>query len=696
MCLVLDLCLWGDHAGGVSKKKPIRVLIVEDSEFDARILVNTLRQGGYDPTFQRVETAESMREALASGGWEIILSDYNLPVFSAPEALRILQDTGLDLPFVIISGGIGEDIAVAAMKAGAHDYLMKGNLARLIPAVEREMREAATRRSGRDAEEALRDSEERNRLLWEHSTDAVVMMDLEGLIRFANPAVERVFGYDSGEVVERDFRELLVEGERGNVAGWLEASLKRGRGGHPAALSVLAMGSHRRGREVHLEIALTEVQLKGVDYVGAFIRDITERRMAEQESRLMQSISLAVAAAPDLDVALSAVLRAVCETTGWVAGQAWLPTSDGGHLECSPAWHGPADSLAGFRAESQGLRLRRGEGLPGMVWAKAGAVWVPDVSVVSGASRAEVARAAGVVAAAGIPVMSEGAVVAVMEFFLFERRGVDERFLRLLAAIATQMGVGIQHKRAEQELRSNAEEFRAAREIQERLFPKVAPSLAGYEIAGRSRAASAAGGDYFDYIPLQGERWGVAVGDVTGHGIGPALLMAETRAYLRAQAQSHHRVESILTAANRVLAEDIGQERFITMLLVALDPAKKEMTYVNAGHPPAFVFDAEGGVRLRLGRSGVPLGIRPEVPFAAMKSEALVSGDTILLLTDGIEEAMAADDSMFGEERILEVVREHLGGTAQELVDALFAAVLAFAGDAVQMDDATAVVIRVL
>ncbi|MGA1238161.1 MAG: PAS domain S-box protein, partial [Limisphaerales bacterium] len=205
----------------MSKKKPIRVLIVEDSEFDARILVNTLRQGGYDPTFQRVETAESMREALASGGWEIILSDYNLPVFSAPEALRILQDTGLDLPFVIISGGIGEDIAVAAMKAGAHDYLMKGNLARLIPAVEREMREAATRRSGRDAEEALRDSEERNRLLWEHSTDAVVMMDLEGLIRFANPAVERVFGYDSGEVVERDFRELLVEGERGNVAGWL-------------------------------------------------------------------------------------------------------------------------------------------------------------------------------------------------------------------------------------------------------------------------------------------------------------------------------------------------------------------------------------------------------------------------------------------------------------------------------------------
>src|ERR1700752_4854232 len=110
----------------MAHKKPIRVLIIEDSEFDARILVNTLRQGGYDPTFRRVESAASMREALTSESGDVRLSDYNIPECSARAALKLLQDSQLDLPFVIISGGIGEDVAVAAMKAGAHDYLMKG------------------------------------------------------------------------------------------------------------------------------------------------------------------------------------------------------------------------------------------------------------------------------------------------------------------------------------------------------------------------------------------------------------------------------------------------------------------------------------------------------------------------------------------------------------------------------------------
>jgi DNA-binding NtrC family response regulator len=130
---------------------PIRVLIAEDSEFDARILVNTLRQGGYEPKFKRVETAVDFRAALTDESWEVILSDYNMPEFTALDALKIAQESGLDLPFIIISGGIGEDIAVAAMKAGAHDYFMKGNLARLVPAVEREIREAFGRRAHRQA-----------------------------------------------------------------------------------------------------------------------------------------------------------------------------------------------------------------------------------------------------------------------------------------------------------------------------------------------------------------------------------------------------------------------------------------------------------------------------------------------------------------------------------------------------------------
>src|SRR5438045_8289202 len=107
----------------------------------------------------------------------------------------MLEETGLDLPVIIVAGGIGEDIAVSAMKAGAHDYLMKGNLSRLVPAVERELREAANRASRRHAERALQESELRYRLLWETSPDAVILMDPAGTIYFANPAVRDVFGY---------------------------------------------------------------------------------------------------------------------------------------------------------------------------------------------------------------------------------------------------------------------------------------------------------------------------------------------------------------------------------------------------------------------------------------------------------------------------------------------------------------------
>jgi diguanylate cyclase (GGDEF)-like protein len=135
---------------------PLRVLIVEDSENDALLLVRELRRGGYAPTFHRVDTSESMHAALARQPWDLVITDHKMPRFDSNAALAMVKEGYPDTPVIIVSGSIGEEFAVAAMKAGAQDYLMKGNLMRLVPAVERELREAETRRARRRAEDAIR------------------------------------------------------------------------------------------------------------------------------------------------------------------------------------------------------------------------------------------------------------------------------------------------------------------------------------------------------------------------------------------------------------------------------------------------------------------------------------------------------------------------------------------------------------
>jgi signal transduction histidine kinase/CheY-like chemotaxis protein len=134
----------------------LRALIVEDLEDDAILVARELQRGNYDLIFERVDTPQAMQAALAGQAWDVVIADYSMPYFSGLAALELLQESGLDLPFIIVSGAIGEDVAVEAMKAGAHDYLMKDNLTRLVPAVQRELEEAKVRRARQQAEADLR------------------------------------------------------------------------------------------------------------------------------------------------------------------------------------------------------------------------------------------------------------------------------------------------------------------------------------------------------------------------------------------------------------------------------------------------------------------------------------------------------------------------------------------------------------
>ena len=378
--------------------EPLRVLIIEDSALDAKVLAGMLQAGGYAVESERVETAGEYTAALESLEWDIILADYNLPEFNGPEGLRLLQESGRDIPFIVISGGIGEDLAVQIMKSGAHDYLMKGNLARLVPAVEREVREARDRTHHREAEAAL------------HAAN---------------------------------------------------------------------------------------------------------------------------------------------------------------------------------------------------------------------------------------------------------------------------------------------EQMRVAHEIQQGLFPKAAPRLRGYDLAGLSESAEETGGDYYDFIPMAGGCVGLVVGDVTGHGIGPALLMAETRAYLRILADENTDVGQILTRANRVLNEDIDPERFVTLLFVMLDPKAGVIRYASAGHPPGLWLDVAGQPKGELKRTGIPLGLRADTEYTVSKDLPLASGDLLALMTDGVEESLTAENELFGKERILDFLADHQANRAKKIVTRLHDAGRAHESEDHQPDDFTTIVLKV-
>jgi diguanylate cyclase (GGDEF)-like protein/PAS domain S-box-containing protein len=197
---------------GPASPGTLRVLIVEDDPDDALLLHAHLTREGYAVHSRRIDTAEGMAAALREETWDVVVSDHSMPRFSALAALEEVRRAQLDLPFIIVSGTIGEERAVAAMKAGASDYIVKDRLARLGPAIERELREVAAREAGRRAARALHATEVQTRAIVEAAVDGIVTTDADGVIEKLNPAAERMFAITEAEARGRPFASLAREG----------------------------------------------------------------------------------------------------------------------------------------------------------------------------------------------------------------------------------------------------------------------------------------------------------------------------------------------------------------------------------------------------------------------------------------------------------------------------------------------------
>jgi PAS domain S-box-containing protein len=259
----------------------------------------------------------------------------------------------------------------------------------------------------------------------------------------------------------------------------------------------------------------------------------------------------------------------------------------------------------------------------------------------------------------------------------------------IIGAVVTFRDISDQQSQAKVE-----HELRAARTLQQQLYPNTAPHLPGFDIAGAAVPAAMAGGDYYDFIPLTDDRVALAVGDVSGHGLSSALQMIEVRAYLRAIVSAEVDMSIVLERLNRFLIGDTLEGSFVSLFFAELDASTRTFSYVGAGHD-ARLLRTSGDVEL-LHSSGLVLGVVPNLTLRHSLPLQMAPGDILVIVTDGITEAHADNKDLFDYKRVMDVVLANRQRSADEILQAVYAAVTDFCQGRPQNDDMTAMIVKAI
>jgi PAS domain S-box-containing protein len=686
----------------------------------------------------------------------------------------------------------------------------------------------------------------------------VQYLDADARVFWANRAQLELLGYCLEQYVGRPVADFHADAEAGRQ---MLAALRRGEAlrERPEVLR------HRDGSVRHVLIStVCRAEHGRLASACCFVQDVTERLRVERQLAAENGVARALAEATSLRDAAPRVLEAVCRTTDWSWGALWVVERDGGgsdgeaepYLSCAEFWRRPDRPAPGFEATTRGLRFRRGEGLPGQVWAGGQPAWVEDIAARAdvpppargpgggkrpgagagaGAGEGTAAAAAAAAADEGVhgalafPVPAQdGGVLGVMEFFSRHPRQPEPDLLDMMRAVGTQVGRYMERRRSEQALagsqarnaavihasldavisidhcgrvlewnpaaeftfgytrdevigrdmaelivpprlrdpyrqalsshtapgpsrmlshrvetfavrRGGVEEFpvelavvrvpgpgppsftgfvrdlserrraddtsaslRAvlqellvARDIQEGVLPKRVPRLPGIQLAGMVRAAAQCSGDFYDFLTAADGGALIALGDASGHGLGPALVAVETATCLRTLAHTFSRVDHLLTEANAILADGTPVAAFITMILVGIDAEARRLTYANAGHPAGLVVDRDGRLKAELASSELPLAVTPNVVFQQGGPLSLDPGDLVVLVSDGLLEAWSPEGVAFGRARLYEAICAVRHESAAAVVEHLYDTVRSFTRWVPQHDDMTSVVLKV-
>jgi serine phosphatase RsbU (regulator of sigma subunit) len=463
---------------------------------------------------------------------------------------------------------------------------------------------------------------------------------------------------------------------------------------HQAEEASIMVGDAPNLRIHHCLLSTALVDLLRGQEVLVCIEDITERKSAEEELQTNFHIQQAIAQILHASLEPIPIELLLERVLGMLLSVPWIALQSRG-------------SIFLWEPEMERLVMKAQVGLPDELLAECSALPLGKCLCGQAAATGEIVfanrederhtiRYPGMHAHGHycVPVISEGQLYGVINVYVSDghrRKPEEEAFL---SAVADVLATTIKRRRAEETLRENQAQLRAAQRIQEHLLPRRPPTVRGLDIAGASYPAEYAAGDHFDYLAMPDDCVGFVIGDVSGHGFASALLMASTSARIRSFSELGMSIDEIMSRVNSALTTETDEGRFVTAFLGCFDPGSYTFTYVNAGHPAGLVLDASGCVRARMESTTLPLAILPDAPFPMGDPVTLHSGDLVLLLTDGLLEASSSDGQMFGIERTLEIVRANRGWRAQQIIESLYQAVCRHSRHGELRDDVTVIVVK--
>lgn len=423
---------------------------------------------------------------------------------------------------------------------------------------------------------------------------------------------------------------------------------------------------------------------------SAMLDLLSEAERERHENQTLVQISMKLSSSSSIEDVLHTILASLKEVVNFNAAGIFVYNRELGQIDIDMlSGYEDADREKIHRKFQEGVKL--GQGIVGSVMQSGKPIFVPDTArdaryiEVRSATRSELA----------VPIIVRDEVIGAFNLEANELDAFDERDLRSLITFANHAGVALDRARAErqrQHTRRIEEEIALARKMQISLLPRSAPEFAPYDIAGYNCPSSEVGGDYYDFIPITDTDMGVAIGDVTGHGIGAALLMAGFRACLRIESRNNFAVRTILAKVNDYLYETNPPGNYVTAVYGVLDRRHHVFSYSNAGHNWPMLLRADGSCEY-LEAGGLLLGVYRDVEYNETRVQ-LRPGDVLVFYTDGVTESRDQSEREFGVERLRSLVLSYRELPAKDIVDRVSEEVRHYQSATVPQDDLTLSVIK--